>query len=321
MIKTKIDRGLIMNRKGFLQKMGIGLTGSVFAAGTSPFFSTKISSSDDNLFFKITLAEWSFHNTLFSGKMKNLDFPVIARKMFGIDAVEYVNQFFKDKAKDKAYLKALNKRANDHGVSNVEIMIDNEGKLGAIDDKERKKAVENHFKWVDAAAFLGCFAIRVNIRGKSSPNDVADASVESLNRLTEYGEPRGIDIMVENHGGQSAVGYWLANIMKRVNNPYCGTLPDFGGFNISKNKSYNRYKGVRELMPYAKEVSAKTYAFDAQGNETTIDYRKMLKIVKDAGFTGYMGIEFEGNGLSKSEETEGIKATQKLLRRIGAELS
>jgi sugar phosphate isomerase/epimerase len=195
-------------------------------------------------------------------------------------------------------------------------MIDNEGHLGSTDNKEREKAIENHYKWVDAATFLGCFAIRVNIRGKGSPNDIADAAVQSLNRLTEYGKPRGIDIMVENHGGQSAVGYWLANIIKRVNNSHCGTLPDFGGFNISKNKSYNRYKGVRELMPYAKDVSAKTYDFDAQGNETTIDYYKMLKIVKNAGYTGYMGIEHEGK-----HEYEGVKATQRLLKRVGAKLS
>ncbi|HYW33875.1 MAG TPA: sugar phosphate isomerase/epimerase family protein [Balneolaceae bacterium] len=304
-----------MNRKGFLQKMGIGAAGSVFAGRHSSLFNKKASSS--NLFFKVSLAEWSFHKSLFGGKMKNLDFPVIAREKFGIDAVEYVDQFFKDKAKDKTYLKALNKRANDHGVSNVQIMIDNEGQLGSTNTKKRKQAVENHLKWVDAAAFLGCFAIRVNIYGKGSPQDISKAAVESLSRLTEYAEPRGLDIMVENHGGYSSNGQWVANVMKQVNNPHCGTLPDPGNFS-TKQKSYNRYKGVREMMPFAKDVSAKTYDFDSQGNETTIDYHRFLKILKDADYKGYLGVEFETKGMP---ESEGVKKTLKLLNRIGSELS
>jgi len=317
-ISFKKFRRILMDRKDFLKKMGIGMAGSFFLASQTSGLKAKSTDSKNDLFFKISLAEWSYHKTLFAGKMKNLDFPVKAREEFGIDAVEYVNQFFKDKAKDKTYLKSLNKRADDHGVNNVLIMIDGEGDLGVTDSKERKQAVDNHHKWVDAAAYLGCFAIRVNARGKGTPQEVADAAVQSLNELTEYAAPRNINIIVENHGGYSSNGQWMASVMKRVNNPHCGTLPDLGNFDISETETYNRYKGVREMMPFAKDVSAKTYDFDDEGNETTIDYRRMLKIVKDAGYRDYLGIEYEGDRLS---EPEGIRASLNLLKRVGAELS
>ena len=81
--------------------------------------------------FKISLAEWSLHKALFAKKIDNLDFPKIAREEYGIEGVEFVNQFFKDKAHDSAYLKDLKKRANDVGVTCVLIMIDGEGDLSA----------------------------------------------------------------------------------------------------------------------------------------------------------------------------------------------
>lgn len=279
------------------------------------------------LFFKISLAEWSLHKMLFDKKLDNLDFPAKAKNDFGINAVEYVNQFFKDKAKDTAYLTELKKRTDDLGVTNVLIMIDGEGFLGSTDAKERMKAVENHYQWVEAAKFLGCHSIRVNAYGKGTAEEVAKAAIDGLGKLSEFAEKVGINVIVENHGSYSSDGAWLANVMKSVGKSNCGTLPDFGNFCMKyKNDDwkqgcenmYDRYKGVEEMMPFAKGVSAKSNVFDAEGNEANMDYRRLLQIVKNAGYTGYIGIEYEGNELS---EEEGIRATKKLLEKVGAELS
>jgi sugar phosphate isomerase/epimerase len=183
----------------------------------------------------------------------------------------------------------------------------------------RQKAVENHYKWVDAAKYLGCITIRVNAHGEGSKEDVQKAAVEGLGRLGEYGEKAGINIIVENHGGYSSDGQWLAGVMKKVNKKNVGTLPDFGNFclkrgeNYSCLEEYDRYKGTSELMPFAKGVSAKTYDFDAEGNCIETDYYKMLRIIKNAGFTGYIGIEYEGSKLS---EDEGIRKTKALLEKV-----
>jgi sugar phosphate isomerase/epimerase len=281
---------------------------------------------EKDMFFKISLAEWSLNKSLFSKKLDNLDFPAKAKNDYGIDAVEFVNQFFRDKAKDTAYLKELKTRCDDLGVACVLIMIDGEGSLALPEETERAKAVENHYKWIDAAKFLGCHAVRVNARGKGSNEDMQKAMIASLTTLSEYGSKAGIEVVVENHGQASSNGKWLSDIMKAVNSPYCGTLPDLGNFCIQSRfengkmnclEEYDRYLGTLELMPFAKGVSAKTYAFDEEGNETTIDYRKMLQIVKASGFTGRIGIEYEG----RLPEDEGIMATKRLLERLGEELS
>ena len=276
-----------------------------------------------DLFFKISLAEWSFHQALFAGKMNHLDFAQRAKQDYGITGVEYVNQFFKDKAKDKNYLADMKKRADDNGVTSVLIMCDGEGELGDRDEKKRKQAVENHYKWVEAAQFLGCHSIRVNAAGAGSSADVQKAAIDGLGRLTDFAKDFNIGVIVENHGGYSSNGIWLSEVMKGVNKPGCGTLPDFGNFCIERTESgckeeYDRYKGVTELMPFAKGVSAKSYDFDAEGNCIETDYRKMLKIVKDAGYTGFIGIEYEG---SKDDEATGIRKTMELLKKAGGELS
>jgi len=268
--------------------------------------------------FRISLAEWSFNRALFGNKMTNLDFPVTARRDFGIDVVEYVNQFFMDKAEDKAYLTELRKRCEDNGVKSGLIMCDREGALGDADAAARTKAVENHYKWVTAAAFLGCHSIRVNAQSSGAFGAQADFAIDGLRRLAEFGAQHGLNVIVENHGGLSSNGKWLTAVIDQVGLPNCGTLPDFGNFNIAKDKAYDRYTGVREMMPFAKGVSAKSYAFDAQGNETTIDYARMMGIVKDAGYRGYVGIEFEGRNM---EEIDGIRATKKLLERVRDQLA
>jgi sugar phosphate isomerase/epimerase len=298
------DRRLFLKQSA-LTAAGIALAGaeSIIAAPKAPF--------------EISLAEWSLHKALFKKEVDNINFAKIAREDFGIGAIEFVNQFFKDKAKDMDYLKDLNQRAKDHGVIHHLIMIDGEGALGDPDEAKRTTAVENHYRWVDAAKFLGCKMIRVNAQSRGTAEEQMKLAADGLRRLTEYGAKAKIAVVVENHGGLSSNGQWLSGVMKQVNHPNCGTLPDFGNFRISKDEQYDRYKGVTELMPFAKAVSAKTHDFDESGNETEIDYLKMMKIVAAAGYKGWVGIEYEGNKLG---EMDGIRATKKLLEKVRTQM-
>ena len=244
--------------------------------------------------------------------MDNLDFPGLARNEFDIEAVEYVNSFFKDKARDDAYLSELNTRASDHGVENLLIMCDGEGALGDPDDAARTVAVENHYRWVEAAQILGCHSIRVNAQSQGNPEEQRDLAADGLRRLTEFAAPHGINVIVENHGGISSNGGWLASVMTAVGHDMCGTLPDFGGFRIEEGVWYDRYQGMTELMPFAKAVSAKSHDFDEHGSERNTDYEQVMRIVLDAGYRGYVGIEYEGSELP---EMEGVRATKALLER------
>lgn len=303
------------DRRIFLKQLGIIAAGAG-SLGSMPFIAE--ASPVKKSFFEISLAQWSLHKTLFANKITNLDFPLIAKKEFGISVVEYVNQFFKDKATDNTYLNELLKRCKDNGVKNHLIMIDGEGGLANLDEAKRKQAVENHYKWVDAAKYLGCSSIRVNSYGEGSTEDVQQAAIDGLSRLGEYGEKAGINIIVENHGGYSSNGKWLAAVMKGVNKKNVGTLPDFGNFCIKRDangcaEEYDRYTGVAELMPYAKGASAKTYDFDEAGNCIETDYKRIMKTVKASGFKGYVGIEYEG---SKLDEYTGIRKTKTLLESI-----
>lgn len=258
--------------------------------------------------YKISLAQWSLHKPLFAKEIDNLDFAKVAKERFGIDGVEYVNQFFKDKAKDAKYLEEMKKRTSDLGVTNVLIMIDGEGGLGNSDAAKRTAAVENHYKWVDAAKYLGCHSIRVNAETDKPYEEGSKLAADGLRRLSEYAKPLGINVIVENHGGLSSNGKWLSETIRATGMENCGTLPDFGNF-----YDYDRYQGVTDLMPLAKAVSAKSYDFDEQGNESKIDFAKMMKIVLDAGYRGWVGIEYEGSRLSPDD---GIRATKKLLEKI-----
>ena len=253
--------------------------------------------------FEISLAQWSLHRSLYSGELDHLDFA------------------------NKSYLREMKNRADDYGVKSLLIMCDNEGSLGDPNNQKRQKAVENHYKWHEAAKYLGCHSIRVNAylteslhglevgdytKTGSYENQVSLAA-DGLRKLTEFGANIGINTIVENHGGLSSDGAWLASVMKAVDHPMCGTLPDFGNFRIEGDRWYDRYKGVKELMPFAKAVSAKSHDFDSNGNETRTDFFRMMDIVMDAGYSGYVGIEYEG---SEMDEMSGIKATKDLLDRV-----
>ncbi len=288
------------NRREFLQT-------SVAALGVAPFapFAQGAKPAPP---FKISLAQWSFHRALGAKEFDHLDFARVAKRDFGIEAIEYVNSFFKDKATDAAYLAEMNRRAAGEGVYQHLIMCDGEGRIGDPDAAKRTAAVENHRKWIDAAKTLGCITIRVNAASDGSFEEQQKLAADGLARLTAIGAAAGINVVVENHGGLSSNGQWLAGVMKMVNHPRCGTLPDFGNF-----YEYDRYQGVADLMPFAKAVSAKTHDFDAQGNETTKDYRRLVKIVLDAGFHSWIGIEYEGTRLP---EREGVAATLALLERM-----
>jgi len=301
-----------INRRSFLSSSAKAVAGLSMLP-----FATKAGVFSKDLFFDISLAQWSLNKGFRNGELDPLDFAKIAKEEYGIQAIEYVSQLFADKA-DAAYIKELKKRADDHGVRSVLIMVDREGNLGDTKKKERKKAVENHYKWVEAAKELGCHSIRVNAAGQGTAEEVKKAAIDGLGSLTEFADKHNINVIVENHGGYSSIGTWLAEVMEGVDHARCGTLPDFGNFRINKTERYDMYKGVKELMPYAKGVSAKAYNFDEQGNSVEIDFKRMLQIVKDAGYTGYVGIEYEGSKLS---EKEGIMATKKLLEKVGSQLS
>jgi sugar phosphate isomerase/epimerase len=301
---------------------------SLMGAGTLMMASSFRSFASANPDLKISLAEWSFHRALESGKLDHLDFPSKAKNEFGISAVEYVNGFFggkkmnfKEAAKNTTYLSELLKRSKDAGVFNHLLMCDDEGSLSSVNEKERLEAVDNHKKWIEAAKFLGCLTVRVNLHGEGDPDARKKASVDSLGRLGDFAEPLKINVVVENHGSVTSNGKWVVDVMKQVNKKNIGTLPDFGNFCISDpwgtiqngcKEMYDIYKGVEEMLPFAKGVSAKAYDFDANGEQPLLNYKRLLEIVKASGFKGYIGVEFEG---VNQDEEEGVRNTQKLLKK------
>ncbi len=321
-----------LERRQFLKQASIAASGLIIpGCADSPF------TSGGKALYEISLAEWSLHRSIFGaglgkrnwgswektlqvdphsvlqGSIDHLDFAIIARQFYGIYAVEYVNVFFFDRAQDQTYLKEMKTRADGEGVKSLLIMCDHEGRLGDADANRRHKAVENHYKWAEAAKYLGCHAIRVNASSAGSYAEQQKLAADGLRELTEYCHKLEINVLVENHGGLSSNGQWLRGVMKLVDHPCLGTLPDFGNFQISDTEHYDNYLGLSELMPFARGVSAKSHSFDETGNETSLDYPRLLKIVTEAGYSGHVGIEYEGVQLS---EHDGIMATKKLLERV-----
>lgn len=322
-----------MKRRSFLKNTGLAGAGLTVAGPVTSWLMENTLLPGSKPFFKLSLAQWSLHKAILETKtLAALDFAKKA-KLLGFEAVEYVNDLYRPELQSMGLdnlVRELRKRSTDNGVKNVLIMIDGEGELAALSKTERDGAIAKHSKWVDAAAELGCHSVRVNLFGTGAENDFdtwKETSVDGLGRLAEYAKKSRINVIVENHGGLSSDAGKLTDVIKIINMKNCGTLPDFGNFCVKRQggerwgapciDEYDKYKGVLELMPFAHGVSAKTYDFDANGNETTIDYKKMLKIVKDAGYTGHIGIEYEGSRLS---EEEGIKATKDLLLRLAGEI-
>ena len=318
-----------MERRKFIQNsLALGLGAS--ALGTLSANTLGKHFLDDNLstspFFKLSLAQWSLHNAIQKGVLNPYDFAAKAKEL-GFEGIEYVNQLYKDvtEAKNKnsalkQFIAQSNAQAKAHGVENVLIMIDGEGDLAVPSASERNKAIENHKTWVEVAAAMGCHSIRINLFGEKDKQAWKAQSAESMRKLGEFAEPYKVNIIVENHGYLSSNAALVMEMLDEVNQPNCGTLPDFGNFCLERKdgerwgancvKEYDRYKGVEELMPRAFAVSAKSHDFDAQGNETNTDYLRMLKLVKSTGYNGFIGVEYEGSSLS---EVEGILATKNLL--------
>jgi sugar phosphate isomerase/epimerase len=325
------------NRRDFIKKATLGAAGLGLAAALPEYLYAGTNNKD--MFFKLAISQFSFASQFWTKQLDPLDFATKSKEL-GITGLDYCSMFFADKAKDRQFLGELKKRAADNGSYNLRIMIDGEGVLGDLNDTTRLKAVENHYKWMDAAAVIGCPMIRVNVEGEGAPTDVAKAAVDSLGRLIEYGHKQNIDVIVENHVGISCNAGWLAGVMKQVNNKHCGTLADFGNFCINRTKpetndiagymktkcldEYDRYKGIEELMPYAKGVHAKSHVFGANGDDTETDFYRMFKIIKNSGFNGWVSIEYEG-GLFKMytkdskylDDYAGVTATKKLVEKAG----
>lgn len=304
-----VSTGGQLDRRRFL-----GVAAAGVAAGLLPAAAGRAPRAP---LFDISLAQWSLHRALGKKELDNLDFPKKARS-FQIAAVEYVNSFWKDKATDSKYVAELVRRCDGEGVRSLLIMCDGEGALGDPDAKARTKAVGNHHKWVEAAKALGCHAIRVNAQSSGSYEEQQKLAADGLAQLCAFAAPHGIDVIVENHGGLSSNGKWLAGTLQRVAHPRCGALPDFGNFTIGEGETYDRYLGVGELMPFARGVSAKSHDFDDRGEEVHTDYHRMLEIVVvQHAYRGFVGIEYEGDKLG---EDAGITATKALLERVRAEL-
>ena len=293
-VKLRVMNTVSQSRRQFLAQSGLAAAALALPSLASAKVQPKL---------RISLAQWTINKYLRSGKVDNLDFAKVASD-HGIKAIEYVNQFFMDKAKDEAYLGEMKKRAADLGVKSLLIMCDREGNLGETDKAKREKAVDNHRKWLDAAEFLGCHSIRVNARSFGTWEEQVKLAADGLAKLTDLGAKQSLNVIVENHGGLSSNADWLAEVITKVDHPRCGTLPDTGNFRIKPGESYDSYKGVKKLLPWAKGLSVKDMAWDDKGNSMPLDYERMFKLVLAEGFSGYCGIEFGGfAGLNQSRET------------------
>ncbi len=304
------------NRRQLL-KRAAQLSVAALAASALPGCMTQSSATNKPL-YRISLAQWSLNRRFWSGEADPVNFAQIARNEFGFDAIEYVNQFYMESLNDQL-VRQLRRNADEAGVQSLLIMVDREGALGDADPKARKQAVENHYRWADAAHELGCHSIRVNAQSSGSYAEQMQRAADGLVQLAEYCAPLNLNVLVENHGGLSSNAEWLAGVMKTAQHPRVGTLPDFGNFVIDQNtgEEYNKYQGVKELMPYAKAVSAKAFRFDDRSDEPEIDFERLMRIVVEANYRGWVGIEYEGDQVS---EAEGIRKTRALLERVEKQL-
>lgn len=336
MLNNILKRNIMNERRKFIKQLGLGTVGAGLLTTLPESLYAK---SAMPMKYDISLAQFSLASEFFMGKHDTLEFPARAKNDFGVNIVEYVSMFFADKMNDATFFKELKMRTDDLGVKNHLIMVDDQN-IADLDKAKRDQAVESHYKFVDAAKILGCSSIRVNlgsIEQEGSAEEVADAALEGYSKLLEYGDQNEMDIIVENHGGHTSNGKWLVGIMKEVNHKRAGVLPDFGNFCVKRTKpetmdiagymatkcleQYDMYQGIEELMPYAKGISAKTHKFDADGNETEMDFKRIFDIIKKSGFNGIVGIEYEGGLMHASglegylSNEKGILATKKLIEK------
>ncbi len=291
----------------------------------------------DEPLFKLALAHWSYHKAIFGGSRSDYDWfiktlhsdpdgvllgemdprdIVVKARAHGLDAVTYANQLFFGHANDQPYLAELKRRADGEGINSLLINCDELGKLGDADPVKRAQAVDNHVRWLEAAAFLGCHSIRANPYADGSYLEQMQRVSEGLYTLCTHADAMGLNILVENHGESSNNGAWLAMVVESVNHPRLGVLADFGnwfmgGWNNDPPRWYDRYQGLRDIAPYTRAVSAKAHAFDAQGQETETDFTEALWLLLAAGFRGYVSAEYEGD---QWPEEEGVTATIRLLQ-------
>lgn len=240
----------------------------------------------------ISLAAWSLNRSFFVGaKWKLLDLPRIVRTEFGINGLELVNSFFENPM--MRYLQQLKNNAAGHGVAFVLIMVDGEGDMIAVDRKQRMQAAVAHRKWVDIAHYLGCHAIRCNLGGAfrnnewKSDGDLVNRAAESFGNLLEYARGADLNVVIENHGGASSDPEILPRVMKAVNSPHFGTLPDFGNVNPGGDP----VQLLRSVLPWAKGISVKASWLPDGTHTQAWDLEKMIGICRDAGYHGFWGIE------------------------------
>lgn len=310
------------NRRSFCHKSMLGLAALALHSGISCKSKKEEIENIKTSSLNLSLAQWSLHKAFFAKELDPVNFAPITAS-YDIKAVEYVNQFYSEYANDEPFWMEMKQRADGEGVKSLLIMVDDEGLLGDPNAEKRKEAATNHQKWVNAAKLLECHSIRVNAFGSGTKDEMKDYLVDGLGQLCEYSSQEGIHILIENHGLYSSDAQWVTEVIKAVDSPYLGTLPDFGNWcmNVewggtkdgSCTDNYGIYKGVKEFMPYAKGVSAKSYNFNADGSAKDIDYAKMIEVVKSFDYDGYIGIEYEGDELS---EPEGIRATKALIEKV-----
>jgi L-ribulose-5-phosphate 3-epimerase len=301
-----------MNRRQFIKTSALaalatgGLTACQSMKGPEPVVL-------DGPLYRISLDEGSLRRALQKGELTHLDFPVVARRDYQVEGVEYASQFFKDKARDRAYLNELRNKCDGEGVTSVLIRCDDEGRIGDPDNAARTEAVENHRKWLDAAKFLGCHSVRVNAYSSGAREEQARLVADGLRRVCELARPLGLNVLLENRGGYSSNGKWMASVIQSTGLPNAGTLPDFGNFT-----DYDRYVGVQEMLPYAKGLAAQSHDFDYDGKEKRIDFSNMLAMAYRSGYRGWVGIAYQGEVIG---EPAGIRLTKKLLERIRDEIT
>ncbi len=329
MNRRKFNKAAGITSFSLLSGLGIGCKNNTTEKINQETLASTVSKEP---FFKPSLAQWSLNRSFREKKVNPLNFASMSRAL-GFEAIEYVSQLYLPMLETststlsgmQTLSKNLLEKSNEQGIENLLIMIDREGDLAIKDKAKRMEGIENHKRWVDAAKYIGCHSIRINLFGEGTAEEQEENSADSLRLLGDYAKAQDINVLVENHGGYSSDPNWLVKIMKMVNMDNVGTLPDFGNFCIEReggerwgapciNEYPDIYQAVEMMMPFAKAVSAKSYNFDAKGNETKIDYYKMMKVVKDAGYTGYIGIEYEGDGA----ENTGILATRALMEKAGS---